>query len=105
MKKTKSLMSMGIITLFLIILTVSKFNISLVDAQKSGGEEVDGFGDSLERFTCADGQRPPTGFPNANEIIKFNAIESEDGTTGEFIIFGVDTGLDKQGEINSIDIS
>jgi hypothetical protein len=103
MKKTKSLTSTAIIILFLIILTVSKFNISFVDAQ-SIVEEIDGFGDSLERFTCADGQRPPTG-PMPNEIINFNAIESVAGTTGEFIIAGVDTGLAKEGEINTIDIS
>ncbi len=104
MEKTRSLTSMGIITLCLTILTVSLFNISFVNAQKSIVEEVDGFGDSLERFTCADGQRPPTGF-TPNEIINFNAIESEAGTTGEFIINGVDTGLAKEGEINTVDIS
>ena len=105
MSKTKFLTSMGIITLFLTILTGSISSISFVVAQQDTVEEIDGFGDSLERFTCADSARPPTG-PVPNEIINFNAIESEDGgTTGEFIIFGVDTGLDKQGEINTIDIS
>ena len=104
MKKTKSLTCMGIITIFLSILTGSILNISFVGAQGGNVEEVDGFGDSLEQFTCADGERPPTGlFPN--EVINFNAIESEDGTTGEFIIFGVDTGGTKEGEINTIDIS
>ncbi len=104
MIKIKSLNSFSFIAIFLSLFAANIFNISLVEAQEENSEEVNGFGDSLLRFTCADGQRPPVGlFPN--EVINFNAIENEDGTSGEFIIFGVDTGGTKEGEINTIDIS
>src|SRR5687767_10416879 len=86
------------------LLNTTLINIHLVKAQ-SNVEEINGFGDSLERFECADGQRPPSGtFPN--EAINFNAIETAGGeTSGEFIISGVDTGGTKEGQINTIDIN
>jgi hypothetical protein len=68
--------------------------------------QVTGFGDSLERFTCANGQRP-FGGSLINEVITFQAAQPRgQPATGQFSIQGVDAnGASKQGTINNIQIS
>ncbi len=69
-------------------------------------KQVQGFGDSVERFTCSNGQRPFSG-SLINEVIQFDAIQTvEQGTSGQFQIVGIDAnGAAKQGTITSIDIN
>ena len=75
-------------------------------AQSSAASQVSGFGDSLERFTCANGQRP-FGGSLINEVITFNAAQAQgQPASGQFSIQGVDAnGASKQGTINNIMIS
>lgn len=68
-------------------------------------KQIQGFGDSLMRFTCSNGQRP-LGGSLINEIITFNANQLQgQAVSGQFKIEGVDAnGASKQGSIDSIDI-
>ncbi len=68
-------------------------------------KQVHGFGDSLMRFNCSNGQRP-FGGSLLNEIITFNANQPiGQAVSGQFKIEGVDAnGASKQGTINAINI-
>lgn len=51
MKKPIPLTAISTFAIFLVMIsTTTIFNVSAMDAQQDGNEEVDGYGDSLERL-------------------------------------------------------
>jgi hypothetical protein len=104
--RKSSVKKISVISTILIILFLSApFYINLSYAN-TAIKQVQGIGDSLQRFTCSNGQRP-FGGSLLNEIITFNAIQTQgQPVSGQFKIEGVDAnGASKQGTIDSIDIS
>jgi len=94
-----------VISAILMMLSLSSPLYLKLSYADSPTQQVKGFGDSLMRFTCSNGQRP-FGGSRPHEVITFNANQSQgQAASGQFQIEGVDAnGASKQGSINSIDI-